>query len=195
MALGSPDGSTVKNPPVNAGDADSIPGSRRSPGEGNGNLLQYSCLENSIDREAWWATVHGVPKSQTWLSDWVHNWAHIFDVINIDCKLCEFLKWKYQFAIVLNKFLHHQHPQNPMSERKHKLGPWVHSLGHTGASLNPSLVPMVLKKHGFHGHTCIHCVSLRISKWVMVSKNSSSREHELISWHATSLLCMLGQNT
>ena len=65
MALGSPDGSMVKNPPVNAGDAGSIPGSGRSPGEGNGNLLQYSCLENSIDREAWWATVHGVAKSQT----------------------------------------------------------------------------------------------------------------------------------
>ena len=65
MALGSPDGSMVKNPPVNAGDAGSIPGSGRSPGEGNGNLLQYSCLENSIDREAWWAKVHGVAKSQT----------------------------------------------------------------------------------------------------------------------------------
>ena len=164
MALGSPDGSMVKNPPVNAGDAGSIPGSGRSPGEGNGNLLQYSCLENSIGREAWWAKVHGVAKSQTWLSDWVHNWAHILDVINIDCKLCKFLKWKYQFAIVLNKFLRHQHPQNPMAERKHKLGPWVHSLGHTGTSLNPSLVPMVLKTHGFHCHTCIHCVILRISK-------------------------------
>ena len=65
MALGSPDGSMVKNPPVNAGDAGSIPGSGRSPGEGNGNLLQYSCLENSIGREAWWAKVHGVAKSQT----------------------------------------------------------------------------------------------------------------------------------
>ena len=52
MALGSPDGSMVKNPPVNAGDAGSIPGLGRSPGEGNGNSLQYSCLENSMDREA-----------------------------------------------------------------------------------------------------------------------------------------------
>ena len=41
-----------------------IPGSGRFPGEGNGNLLQYSCLENSMDRGAWWATVHGVTKSQ-----------------------------------------------------------------------------------------------------------------------------------
>ena len=57
----------VKNPPTNAGDisnAGSIPGSGRFPGEENGNLLQYSCLENHMDREAWWATIHGVTKSQ-----------------------------------------------------------------------------------------------------------------------------------
>ena len=53
----------VKNPPANAGDvrdADSIPGSRRSPGERNGNPLQYSCLEDPMDRGAWWATVQRV---------------------------------------------------------------------------------------------------------------------------------------
>ena len=58
----------VKNPLVHAGDPrdmGSIPGSGRSLGEGNGNPLQYSCLENPIDRGAWWATVHGVAKSQT----------------------------------------------------------------------------------------------------------------------------------
>ena len=58
----------VKNPPANAGDtgdADWIPASGRSPGIGNGNPLQYSCLENPMDRGAWWATVHGVTKSQT----------------------------------------------------------------------------------------------------------------------------------
>ena len=49
----------------NAGDAGSIPGSGRSPGEGNGNPLQYSCLENPMDRGAWQATVHGVTKSRT----------------------------------------------------------------------------------------------------------------------------------
>ena len=52
----------VKNLPANAGDAGSIPGSGRSHGEGNGNPLQYSCLENPINRGAWWATVHGVTK-------------------------------------------------------------------------------------------------------------------------------------
>ena len=58
----------VKNPPANAGDirdAGSIPGSGRSPGEGNGNPLQYSCLENLTGSGAWWATVQRVAKGQT----------------------------------------------------------------------------------------------------------------------------------
>ena len=55
----------VKNPPDNAGDVGSIPGSGRYPGEGNGKLLQYSCLGNTMDRGAWWATVYGGEKSQT----------------------------------------------------------------------------------------------------------------------------------
>ena len=55
----------VKNLPANAGDMGSIPGLGKSPGGGNGNPLQYSCLENPMDRGAWWATVHGVIKSQT----------------------------------------------------------------------------------------------------------------------------------
>ena len=59
----------VKNLPANVGDAGSIPGSGRSPGGGKGNPLQYSCLENSINRGAWWATVLGVTKRQTQLSD------------------------------------------------------------------------------------------------------------------------------
>ena len=59
---GFPGGSGVKNPPANAEDAGSIPGSRRSPGEGNGNPLHYSCLENFMDRGAWQATVHLVAK-------------------------------------------------------------------------------------------------------------------------------------
>ena len=58
-----------KNTSVNAGDTGLIPGSGRSPGDGNGYSLQYSCLENSMDRGVWWATVHGVAKSQTQLSD------------------------------------------------------------------------------------------------------------------------------
>ena len=56
-----------------AGDLDSIPGLGRSPGEGNGNPLQYPCLENSMDWGAWWVTVHGVAKSQTRLSDFTFS--------------------------------------------------------------------------------------------------------------------------
>ena len=72
--MGSPGGAVVKNPPTSGGDTGplghrfnqpgSISGSRRSPGERNGNPLQYSFLENPVDRGAWWATVHGVAKSQ-----------------------------------------------------------------------------------------------------------------------------------
>ena len=69
---GFPDGSEVKASARNAGDLGSIPGLGRSPGEGNGNPLQYSCLENPMDGGAWWATVHGVTKSRTWLSDFTH---------------------------------------------------------------------------------------------------------------------------
>ena len=60
--MGFPGGSVVKNLPSNAGNMGSIPESGRSPGEGNDNPLQYTCLENSMDREAWQATVYGVAK-------------------------------------------------------------------------------------------------------------------------------------
>ena len=65
---GFPSGSVVKNLPANAGDSGSTPGLGRCPGEGNDNTSQYSCLENPKDREAWWATIHGVVKSRTQLS-------------------------------------------------------------------------------------------------------------------------------
>ena len=58
------------------GDPGSKSGLGRSPGEGNGYPLQYSCLENSMDRGAWWATVHGVAKSQTWLKTNTHTHIH-----------------------------------------------------------------------------------------------------------------------
>ena len=60
-------GSAGKQSASNAGDSGFIPGSGRSPGEGNGNPLQYSCLENATDKGAWQATVHGVAKSGTGL--------------------------------------------------------------------------------------------------------------------------------
>ena len=72
VMLGFPGGVRVKNLIANVRDirdVGSIPGSGKSPGRGNGNPLQYSCLENSMDRGAWRATVHGVTNSQTLLSD------------------------------------------------------------------------------------------------------------------------------
>ena len=68
LIQGFPGRAMVNNLPANAGearDSGSIPGLGRSPGEGDGNPLQYSCLENPMDRGAWWATVHGVAKNQT----------------------------------------------------------------------------------------------------------------------------------
>ena len=66
---GFPHSSVSKESACNAGDLGSIPGSGRSPGVGNGNPLQYICLENPMDRGAWWGTVYGVTKSRTRLSD------------------------------------------------------------------------------------------------------------------------------
>ena len=73
--LGFPGGSDSKVSAHNVGDPGSIPGLGRSPAEGNGTPLQYSCLENSMDGGAWWATVHGVTKSQKWLSQHCLTWA------------------------------------------------------------------------------------------------------------------------
>ena len=70
-------GSDGKEFACKAGGPGSIPGSGRSPGVRNGYPLQYSCLEHSLDREAWGATVHGVTKSWTWLSDWYHLFAFL----------------------------------------------------------------------------------------------------------------------
>ena len=79
-----PGGSVVKNPPAIAGitgDSSLIPGSGRSPGGGNGNPLQYSCLRNPMERRAWWATVHGAAKSQTQLN--MH--AYYSQILQIFC--------------------------------------------------------------------------------------------------------------
>ena len=63
--MGFPGGSDGKESACNAGNPGLIPGSGRSPGGGNGNPLHYSCLENPMDREAWWATIHGIAQSWT----------------------------------------------------------------------------------------------------------------------------------
>ena len=73
------------------GDLGSIPALGRSLGEGNGNPLQYSCLENSMDGGAWWATVHGVTKSQTRLSDFSHS-------LNMQFYILHFYNLKFPFC-------------------------------------------------------------------------------------------------
>ena len=74
---GFPGGSDGKEAACNAGDLGSIPGSGSSLGDGNGNPAQYSCLENSMDRGAWWATVHGVTKSWTRLRNYTFTFTHM----------------------------------------------------------------------------------------------------------------------
>ena len=69
IPLGFPGGSDDKESACNTGDLGLIPGWRKCPGEGNGKPLQYSCLENPLDKGVWWATVHRVTKSQTRLRD------------------------------------------------------------------------------------------------------------------------------
>ena len=110
----------VKNLPAStgdAGDAGLIPGSGRSPGGGNDNLLQYSCLENPMDRSAWWATVHGVAKSWTWLSYWAcrhtgvspgalsSRQENMTSIISFSGCLCRWAEdgcssWKFTFRVV-----------------------------------------------------------------------------------------------
>jgi len=71
---GPPRWRSGKESTCSAGDVGLIPGSGRSPGGGKANLFQYSCMESPMDTGAWWATVHGVAESRTWLSDWAqHN--------------------------------------------------------------------------------------------------------------------------
>ena len=81
LILGFPGGSEVKASACNAGDLSLIPGSGRSPGGGNGNTLQYSCLENPMDGGAWWATVPGVAESDT-----TEGYMGMGKVNSLDCK-------------------------------------------------------------------------------------------------------------
>ena len=93
---GFPDGSVVMNPPPNAGatgDKDSLPGLGRSPGGGNGNPLQYSCLGNPMDRRAWWATAHGAAKELD-MSELLNNHNSLFTSPGFDvCCVRTVLHW------------------------------------------------------------------------------------------------------
>ena len=99
--MGFPGGTVEKNPPANAGNArnvGSVPGSKRSPGVGTGNSFQYSYLENSMDRGAWRATVHGAAKSQTWPSIHampIYNSLHLL-IPNAHPSFLHLLPWQSQ---------------------------------------------------------------------------------------------------
>ena len=85
-------GSEVKTSACNVGHLGLIPGSRRYPGEGNGNSLQYSCLENPMDGGAWWATVHRVAKSWTWLSNFIFTFLFTGQQMHLGYKLLHRMK-------------------------------------------------------------------------------------------------------
>ena len=90
---GFPGGSVVKNPPANVGDVrDMVRSLGRSPEEGRGNPLQYSCLKNSMDRGAWRATVHRVTKSWTWLK-WLSTHARMTERTKVDFQMSGIGNW------------------------------------------------------------------------------------------------------
>ena len=100
-----PGDAVIKKLPANprdAGDAGLCPGSGRPPGVQNSSLLQFPCLGNSIDREAWGAIIHGVAKSQTWLNTHTHSWFTM---------LCQFLLYSKltQLYTYIHSFLHYFH--------------------------------------------------------------------------------------
>ena len=98
--MGFTGGSVVKNPPANAGDVGSIPRSGRSPGEGNGDPLRCSCLENPIGRGARRATVHGVAKSRTRWSDRNNDSRIFFSLhLSVDTHVA-FLSWLLSVALL-----------------------------------------------------------------------------------------------
>ena len=137
----------LKNPPANGGDArdeGSIPGWGRSPEVGNGNPLQYSCLENSMDRGAWRATVHGASKYRTQLTNWAHTcpWFKA----NLKGRLEQALHTRLKHSFPVRRSIRLTPPAaclrsgeswgHPFSRSTHHLpGLWKHKLGsqQTGA--------------------------------------------------------------
>ena len=126
-----PCSSVGKESSYSAGDLGLIPRLGRSPGKGNGNPLQYSCQGNPMDRGAWWATVHGVAKSRTRLSDFTHK---VNPIIVLECLLGIFWSKRRQFSseiaflyslclsiltvnfeMTMNRWLSPQHPEHSMN--------------------------------------------------------------------------------
>ena len=122
---GFPGGSEVKASACNAGDLGLIPGSGRSPGERNGTPLQYSCLENPMDGGAWWATVHRVAKSRTWLSDF--TFTFLFSTTRETALHGDITRW----SIPKSDWLYYLQPKvemlYPVSKNKTRNWLWLRS--------------------------------------------------------------------
>ena len=105
------------------GDMGPIPGLGRSPGEGNGNLFQYSCLEDPMDRGAWWTTVHGVPKSRTGLSDFTS--LKIYTIRISEIEILEKLNFLQTCPeVLLNSVKENSHLIKGLEGRLHSGGYW-----------------------------------------------------------------------
>ena len=155
MYIGFPGGTSGKKKklPANAGNTRetcSFPESRRSPGEGNGNPLQCTCLENSMDRRAWWARALGVTKSRTWLSDR----AHIYILLRQCSKSCPTLAtpWTVACQDPLSMGLSRQAGRNSTHNNQHQqFSPLPHF---HFFFLNPSLSTFLLLR-GAHFETLL----------------------------------------
>ena len=139
--MGFPDSSVGKDSACNAGDLGLIPGLGRSSGEGNGYLLQYSCLGNPTDRRAWKVTVHGVAESQTQLSDWTTKHYRIQD--------CGKGRWELSEQVTFKGTICASHPSGWL---------WVYT-GHLRVLPLTWAVeaPTSRRGHGHHSHTHTLC--------------------------------------
>ena len=135
MAVKYPGGSDGKESTCRIGDLNSIPGLGRSPGEGNGNPLQYSCMENPMDRGAWQAIVHGVTKSWIWLND-KHTHTHTHTKLNMSLWVKAPVMWKLSETTYVGKcicpWMVHANRQNPVEE-----GVWLPSHSPVLRSVTP----------------------------------------------------------
>ena len=156
----------VKNPPDNAGDvkdAGSIPGWGRSPGEGNEFSLQYSCLENPMDRGAWWATVHSVTKSWTRLK-WLSTQSSVpgsicSHFLEASSQTCGSLLWTPGGGFV--KPLQYSCLENPMDR-----GAWratVHSVAKSRTWLKGLCTHMLWLQYGHHVVNFFHLLGVPVA--------------------------------
>ena len=173
----------------NSGDTGLIPGSGSSPGEGNGNPLQYSCLESPMDRRAWWATVHGVTKSRTRLSDQHFHW----DMRNLQVTGIEIRTWGFSHSLLLllSRFsrvrvcatpwtaAHQAPPSRGFSRQEHRSGlPWP-SPAHESEKWkwSRSVVPNSQRPRGLQPTRLLH-------PWDSPGKSPGVGRHRLLHSHS-----------